>query len=48
VLPDDVKKVAPYVLIHRIIQSTESKILRESKEDILNDILEKVPVVAKE
>ncbi|QAV32763.1 MoxR-like ATPase [Fervidobacterium changbaicum] len=45
VLPDDVKKVAPYVLIHRIIQNTESKILRESKEDILNDILEKVPVV---
>ncbi|AMW33718.2 MULTISPECIES: AAA family ATPase [Fervidobacterium] len=45
VLPDDVKKVAPYVLIHRIIQNTESKILREAKEDILNDILEKVPVV---
>ncbi|WP_448374887.1 AAA family ATPase [Fervidobacterium sp.] len=45
VLPDDVKKVAPYVLIHRIIQSTESKILRESKEEILKNILESVPIL---
>lgn len=45
VLPDDVKKVAPYVLIHRIIQTTESKILRETKEDIVEYILQKVPVV---
>lgn len=45
VLPDDVKKVAPYVLIHRIIQTTESKILRERKEDIVNSILQKVSVL---
>ncbi|ODN30064.1 AAA family ATPase [Fervidobacterium thailandense] len=45
VLPDDVKAVAPYVLIHRVVQTTESKILRESKEDIIKDILDKVPVV---
>jgi len=45
VLPDDVKKIAPFVLIHRIIQSTESKILRESKEEILKSILESVPVL---
>lgn len=45
VLPDDVKKVAPYILIHRIIQSTESKILRESKEEIIEDIINKVPVI---
>ncbi|MFN3691938.1 MAG: AAA family ATPase [Fervidobacterium sp.] len=45
VLPDDVKKIAPYVLIHRIVQTTESKILRETKEDILKDILNKVSVI---
>jgi len=45
VLPDDVKKVAPYVLVHRVIQSTESKILRESKEEIIEDIINKVPVI---
>ena len=46
VLPDDVKKVAPYVLVHRVIQSTESKILRESKEEIIEDIINKVPVIS--
>ncbi|MFN6991969.1 MAG: AAA family ATPase [Fervidobacterium sp.] len=45
VLPDDVKKIAPYVLNHRIVQTTESKILRETKEDILKDILNKVSVI---
>ena len=45
VLPDDVKKIAPYVLVHRVIQSTESKILRESKEEIIEDIINKVPVI---
>lgn len=45
VLPDDVKKVAPYVLIQRIVQTTESKILRETKEEILKDILNKISVV---
>jgi len=46
VLPDDVKKIAPYVLVHRVIQSTESKILRESKEEIIEDIINKVPVIS--
>ncbi|MGC8820230.1 MAG: AAA family ATPase [Fervidobacterium sp.] len=45
VLPDDVKKIAPYVLVHRIIQTTESKILREAKEEIIQSIIENVPVV---
>ncbi len=45
VLPDDVKELAKYVLIHRIIQSVESKILREKAEDILDEILEKTSVV---
>lgn len=45
VLPDDVKKLAPFVLVHRVIQTTESKILRESREDILAEVLRKVPVV---
>ena len=46
VLPDDVKKIAPYVLVYRVIQSTESKILRESKEEIIEDIINKVPVIS--
>ncbi|MGC9796485.1 magnesium chelatase [Fervidobacterium sp. SC_NGM5_O18] len=48
VLPDDVKNVAPYVLVHRIIQTTESKILRETKEEIIESILSKVAVISKE
>ncbi|HOJ94834.1 MAG TPA: magnesium chelatase, partial [Fervidobacterium nodosum] len=48
VLPDDIKEIAPYVLTHRIIQTTESKILRETKEEIIESILKKVPVVEKE
>ncbi|MGQ9856266.1 MAG: AAA family ATPase [Fervidobacterium sp.] len=47
VLPDDVKYVAPSVLVHRIIQTTESKILRETKEEIIDNILSKVAVISK-
>ncbi|MEJ5257591.1 MAG: MoxR family ATPase [Fervidobacterium sp.] len=47
VLPDDVKNVAPYVLVHRIIQTTESKILREAKEEVIDNILSKVAVISK-
>lgn len=45
VLPDDVKTLAKVTLSHRLIQSTESKIRRQSIDEILDQILEEVPVV---
>ncbi len=45
VLPDDVKEAAMYVLPHRVIQSTESKLKRERKEDIINEVIESVKVI---
>jgi len=45
VLPDDVKALVKPALAHRVIQSTESRIKRESVESILEGILEKTVVV---
>ncbi|WP_334099819.1 MoxR family ATPase [Thermotoga petrophila] len=45
VLPDDVKRAAVYVIPHRVIQSAESKLKREKKEDIVREILDRVKVV---
>jgi MoxR-like ATPase len=45
ILPDDIKKVFPYALSHRVITTMESKIRRENITDILQTILEKVPVI---
>ncbi|AJG41511.1 magnesium chelatase [Thermotoga sp. RQ7] len=45
VLPDDVKKAALYVIPHRVIQSAESRLKREKKEDIVKEILDHVKVV---
>ncbi|PLV56393.1 magnesium chelatase [Thermotoga sp. SG1] len=45
VLPDDVKKAALYVIPHRVIQSAESRLKRERKEDIVKEILDHVKVV---
>jgi MoxR-like ATPase len=45
ILPDDIKKVFPYALSHRVITTMESKIRRENSVEILNSILEKVPVI---
>ncbi|AAD36208.1 magnesium chelatase [Thermotoga maritima MSB8] len=44
-LPDDVKRAAVYVIPHRVIQSAESKLKREKKEDIVREILDRVKVV---
>ena len=48
VLPDDVKEAARYVLPHRVIQNTESKLKRERKEDIINEVIESVKVIRDE
>jgi MoxR-like ATPase len=45
ILPDDVKRAAVYVIPHRVIQSAESKLKREKKEDIVREILDRVKVV---
>ena len=45
VLPDDVKRAAAYVISHRVIQSAESRLKRERKEDIVKEILDHVKVI---
>lgn len=43
VIPEDIKKMVPYVLGHRIILSTEASFTK-SPESILKEVLEAVPV----
>ena len=47
VIPDDIKYLAPYVLPHRFILTHEAKINKRSRNDIIEEILEKteVPIV---
>jgi MoxR-like ATPase len=44
VIPDDVKKVAPKVLAHRIILSAESELEGHTTDKVIDDILRTVPV----
>ena len=44
VLPDDVKAMAPHVLPHRLILSTQARLRGRGAEEILGDILQRVPV----
>jgi MoxR-like ATPase len=41
VKPDDVKAVAPFVLGHRLSLTSEAKIARENKDDILQKLIQK-------
>ncbi|WHZ00718.1 MoxR family ATPase [Neobacillus sp. YX16] len=43
VIPEDIKKMVPYVLGHRIILSTEASFTK-SDESVLKEVLESVPV----
>jgi MoxR-like ATPase len=45
VLPDDVKKLTKPALSHRLIQSTESRIRRQTVNEILDEVMEEVSVV---
>ncbi|HAA86159.1 MAG TPA: magnesium chelatase [Kosmotogaceae bacterium] len=45
VLPDDVKMLTKPALSHRLIQSTESRIRRQTVNEILDEVLEEVSVV---
>ena len=44
VLPDDVKTMAPHVLPHRLILSTQSRLRGRDARQVLAEILERVPV----
>jgi MoxR-like ATPase len=44
VLPDDVKRLAPSVLTHRLITSAQSRLRGKGATDILNEIIASVPV----
>ena len=44
VLPDDVKAMAPHVLPHRLILSTQARLRGREAGELLGDILERVPV----
>ena len=42
-LPDDVKRMAPSVLTHRIVLDAQSRLRNRSAEDILREALERTP-----
>ncbi len=44
VLPDDVKKVAPYVLTHRMMLSSQAQLRGRQPADLVSGIVESVPV----
>lgn len=44
VLPDDVQRIARFVLPHRLILTSKSKYSNVSKQDIVNELLAEVPV----
>jgi MoxR-like ATPase len=44
VLPDDVKFLTPYVLSHRAILSSQSRLRGRDAQGVLQEILESVPV----
>lgn len=48
ILPDDVKKMAPWVLAHRIILKPESQLRGLTSEDVISELLHTVPVRAEE
>jgi MoxR-like ATPase len=48
VLPDDVKRLAPSVLTHRLITSAQSRLRGRGAADVLTEILASVPVPVEE
>ena len=43
-MPDDVKRVAPVVLAHRIIVTPDSRLRRITADKVVDEILNEVPV----
>ncbi len=48
VIPDDVKHLAPSVLTHRLIISSETRLRGRTVEEVVSDIVEQVPVPVEE
>jgi MoxR-like ATPase len=46
VLPDDVQRLAPAVLAHRLVLSTDAHLARTSQEDVVADVIARVPLPA--
>jgi MoxR-like ATPase len=46
VVPDDIKKLAPYVLTHRILIQPQVRLRGRKSEDVVAEIVETVPVPA--
>ncbi len=44
VLPDDVKKLAPYVLTHRALLNSQSRLRGRDADAVLQEVIESVPV----
>jgi MoxR-like ATPase len=44
VLPDDVKAMAPHVLAHRLILSSQARLRGRTAEDVLLELIDRVPV----
>lgn len=44
VKPDDIKAVAPYVLCHRLSLTSEARIAKENKNDIIKQLLQKTRI----
>ena len=44
VIPDDIKRLAPSILSHRLIASTEAYLHHRSKESLIENILDQLPV----
>lgn len=44
VLPDDVKTMAPYVLPHRLILSTQARLRGRNADELVGEVLKRVPV----
>ena len=44
VKPDDVKAVAPYILQHRLSLTSEAKIAKENKDDIIRKLIQKTKI----
>ena len=44
VLPDDVKAIAPFVLPHRLILSTQARLRGRNADEVLAEVLQRVPV----
>jgi len=48
VIPDDVKRLAIPVIVHRLIASTEAYLHNRSKENLIENILAQTPVPVEE